>query len=388
MTCRSHPVRNIWSRLSPILFALGFLGSFAFCSYLGFTDSQRNPFPHFLRFYDALSQSSGYFASVNQLIALCKSQVSGSDVLVVIGGNSTFVGVGQQKDEVWSKRLAESLGAGYVVVNLAQRAGPATGSAEVVAEALVKQGYRVVYLANILPMDINEPDGGGLYGYMFWNAQARGLLFPWKAREDYFLREDDSLPRRHTMKIRAAFDRFTNSEDLWNSVCYDRFCTTWDPYTGGEFWKPRKDFPDKEWVPGPAPQRFAADLEREVGRIRDFVKMPGGSMDNDYIWGELGIRIEAGFVPQMRSRSLIVVSSYCSYYVHQLSAEEQARYGVVLQRTVDKLHNAGLRSIEAGSRYGDDDYGDMLHFTPSGGERLAHEVAPEVRRIAREVYGR
>jgi hypothetical protein len=89
----------------------------------------------------------------------------------------------------------------------------------------------------------------------------------------------------------------------------------------------------------------------------------------------------------MRARTLIVVSSFSPYYVHHMTSEEQDRYSALLARAVVEFRAGGVSSIESGSLYADEDYKDSVHMVPSGGRRLASEVAPEVRRIAHEVYG-
>ena len=374
------------TRLSPVSFAAGVILGFIVCTYQGFVYSQRNPFHNFVRFYQALGPPGGFYPSANELMNLCKSRVTKSDVLVLVGGNSTFLGATQPQDQIWSRRLGEYLGPAYTVINLAQRGGPASGAAGTVAEALIKEGYRVIYLANITPMGWTEPDGFSTYGYLYWNARARGLLFPWEPRERYLAENNSDW--RNTYKVRALFDRLSNAEDLWNALCYEKFCTAWDEVTQNNFWKPRKEFTDIEGQPAPSPQRFAARRQPDSEVIREFVKQPGGRMDRPDAWAEGAQKIDAGFVPQLRPRSLIVVTSYCSYYVHLLEKEEQQRYRAMLKRTVDTLRAAGIYSQEAGVDYDDADYADLVHLVPSGGDRLAREVAPEVRRIAHDLYAR
>lgn len=378
----------IAERLVPTAFAAGLALGFLYCRYWGGIYSQQNPFPNFVRFYQALGPGSNFYATVNQLIALCKSRASQQDILVVVGGNSTFLGVAQPVEELWSRHLQENLGQGYVVVNLAQRGGFPTGGAESVAEALFKEGYRVIYIANVLPPDWGEPDGGSIYSYMYWNAQARDLLFSWAARDQRFSSDQANLERRNNLRVRARLDRASNSEDLWNTLCYAKFCTAWDSLTGADFWKPRKDFKDQEGPPLPVPERFAADRVRMAEMIRNYVKLPGGTVLTAETWVDLERKIDAGFVPQMRARSLVVVSSFAPYYVHQVAREEQDRYANVLRRTSEEYRAAGLHSIESGGEYADADYKDLVHMVPSGGRRLASEVTPEVRRMAHELYGR
>jgi hypothetical protein len=380
---------HIAERLIPGAFAVGLASAFFCCSYWGGIYSQQNPFPGFVRFYQALGPPGNFFPTINQLIALCRSRASStSDVLVVIGGNSTFLGIAQPVDEIWSGYLQKDLGPSFAVVNLAQRGAPPTGGAESVAEALWKQGYKVIYVANVLPPAWGEPDGNSTYDYLYWNAHARNLLFSWDVRDRYLGADLVDREQRKERMIRARMDRFSNTEDLWNTLCYAQFCTAWDSVTGNEFWKPRKEFKDVAPLSLPIPERFAGDRVRIVEAVRTFVKQPGGTMMDTKMWPNVELQIAAGFVPQMRARSLIVVSSVSPYYIHQLSADEQNRYASFLRRSVGAYQQVGLHAMESGSLYEEGDYEDAVHMLPSGGRRLANEVAPEVRSIAHELYAK
>ena len=378
---------NIAKRLVSWAFAVGLAVGFLYCRYWGGIYSQRNPFPNFVRFYQALGPSSGFFPTVNQLIALCKSRAAKSDILVVVGGNSTFLGVAQPVEELWSKHLQENLGKGYVVVNLAQRGSAPTGGAEVVAEALFKQGYQVIYVANVLPPSWGEPDGADIYAYMYWNAHARNLLFPWEARDRYIAGDAKNVARRKELRLRASLDRVSDSEDFWNTLCYSQFCTAWDLLTGVDFWRPRRVFKDLEGPPLPVPERFA-DLEKMVELIRGLLKQPEAAFAEQQ-WGkDLERQIDAGFVPQMRPRTLLVVSSFSPYYVHHMASDEQNRYNALLSRTAEMYRSIGVQALQSGSLYDDADYKDFVHMLPSGGRRLAKELTPAVRNIAHELYTR
>ncbi len=111
-------------------------------------------------------------------------------------------------------------------------------------------------------------------------------------------------------------------------------------------------------------------------------------MDHEDLWREMNEGLDAGTVPELRSRSLLVVSSFCTYYLHQLTEHEQQRYAEMRDRTVAGFRSMGFRSIEAGSRFEESEYADLLHLLPPGGERLAGVLAPEIKRIAQEVYGK
>jgi hypothetical protein len=255
---------------------------------------------------------------------------------------------------------------------------------------LSKEGYKVIYVANTPAAAVGQPDGSDPYSYMFWNAYYRDLLFPWPARDRYFAEDKLNFSRRTELKIRGRFDRVANSEDLWNTLCYSKFSTMWDPITFNEFWKPRKFFKDEEGPPKPVPERFAWDADRAVKALKELMKIirPDRSGAAPQLWNDLDRQIQAGFPPELRARSLVVVVSTCPYYVRQLDDEEQKQYRAALDLTVDKFRAGGVNSLEVGSHYDDVDFKDMVHMVPSGGRRLAHDITPAIQRIAHELYGK
>ena len=55
-------------RFVPLAFAAGIALGFFLCRGWGEVAARTNPFPEFVRFYQALAPSSGYFPTVNQLV--------------------------------------------------------------------------------------------------------------------------------------------------------------------------------------------------------------------------------------------------------------------------------------------------------------------------------
>jgi hypothetical protein len=365
-------------------FIAGLAASFLYCRHLGAYYAENQPFTQMVRAPQAINPTTGCSPTVEQLIAMCKAHAAPDKIIVAVGGNSVFLGIRQPLEDIWSKHLQQQLGDGYAVVNLAQRGQSAAGGAESVAEALLKEGRKVIYVTNMSLPDVGPPDGRDPYTYVFWNAQARGLLFPFPERDRY-LAEVDGGPfiHRGELKIRAQLDRLSNAEDLWNALSFTSFSTVWDVVPYNQFYRPRSESKDYEGPSPPVPQRFEGSLQN--------VEQVGGMVAAcQHYMADTGIsknEIEAGFVPQMRPHSMVVVTALCPYYVRRAPTDVQKRYEGFLGRALEMLHQGGLNAMEVGSRFDDADFGDFLHFDPSGGRKLAEQLAPEVRRMAHELYG-
>jgi hypothetical protein len=375
-------------RASPLFFAAGLCVSFLYCRHLGEVAGQNPPFTGMVRAPQAVDPTTGCAPTVGQMTAMCKARAGRDKVLVVVGGNSVFLGIRQPLEDLWSAHLQEQLGDGYAVVNLAQRAQGPVGGAGSIAEALLKEGRRVIYLASMDHAEGGAPDGRPPYTYIYWNAASRGLLFPYPARDAFLAREEASRRgggvNRQELRIRAEMDRLSNAEDLWNTVSYTRFSTVWNPVPDSRSYLPRMDSKDYEGPSPPVPQRFEPTLQEELeqlqGIVRGFQRL---LVDTDGFQQE----IETGIVPQMRRNSLIVVTSACPYYVRRAPVDVQQRYARFVAKAVEILGRQGLHAMEVGSGFEDADFGDFVHFEPSGGRKLADAVAPEVRKIAHELYG-
>jgi hypothetical protein len=52
---------------------------------------------------------------------------------------------------------------------------------------------------------------------------------------------------------------------------------------------------------------------------------------------------------------------------------------------VRELERIGLAALEVEASYGEEDFVDRVHLSEAGGRKLAAEVAPAVRRLARRL---
>jgi hypothetical protein len=80
---------------------------------------KQNLFFSYQRIYHLISPEGFFYPSLDNLTVLVSHLAAKEKILVVVGGNSVFAGVGQKKEELWTKELQRLLGEDFTVVNLA-----------------------------------------------------------------------------------------------------------------------------------------------------------------------------------------------------------------------------------------------------------------------------
>jgi hypothetical protein len=76
---------------------------------------------------------------------------------------------------------------------------------------------------------------------------------------------------------------------------------------------------------------------------------------------------------------------FSPHYLACLTPDERSRYDLVCRATALHLRRQGFPALEVGASFGVDDFVDMRHLSESGGCRLAAELAPQVRDLARRL---
>jgi lysophospholipase L1-like esterase len=380
-------------KLAPRALLAGCALSFLACCLAGARLSRSNPFAGFERFHRLIAPESLFYPTARQVRALGRDRLPPDKVAVIVGGNSIMYGFGQTSRGLWTKALQAELGDGYRVINLAlPGAGPAEFGAAA-AEVLARDHPKVLFLASVSSAGTPlEPDGN-VYRYFFWDAYSRGLLLADAQREALVRelckeRKDDGAFTELQRQMRV--DRFIYSRDLWTRLAYTRFGTVWSPALAGavwgghkqNFWAARRRC---ELPEGPVPfeARYPPALDAPSLEI-----VRGWSVAAPLFAGG-GAPVPAGlracFPEPCRRRALLVVLPDSPYYVEQLTPAERARYRDVLPVAVSGLEQAGFVALEAGRGYTVEDFFDRCHLSEEGGRRLAAEVAPAVRRLAKNL---
>jgi len=384
--------------LSPFWVFFGIVVGFALMVLAGRWAGKQNLFTGYERSDIWISPEGYFYPSLNNLTQLVTHIADGKKILVLVGGDSVLVGVGQSKEQVWTHELQRLLGPDFQVLNLAFRgAGPMEMGA-IVAVVLSKKYPRLIYIAREdAPMWMGPPDGFW-FTYFFWQAGATGNLVKFTPRSEELAKAfSGSNANVRELKIeawlRAYFDHWTHASDLWNYVGYNYVFTVFNPlrYPPERFFEARKKSNDdgnqSTGVP-PIPERFILLRERSMELIRHAFQY---SVERD-AKGEFKIKpailddfirpARAAIPDAFKPRTLILLSYNAPYLVHELSSDEYAAYQFAYSQGRSWLEKAGYHSIIVGPGLVDKDFVDRVHFTASGGQKMASEVAPEIRAMA------
>ena len=376
-------------RSSAWLLALGLLA----CSIAARVVSSRGYHEVFTRFHVRLSPEAQYYPTIAEMCGIVRTRCRPDQVLVIVGGNSIFQGVGQPADRMWTVELQRLLGDRFVVINFAFRGALCTDGGALVAEVLRKEYPRQIYVANASPFVQPAPYGLEPYRYLFWEARSRGLLeefAPRNALVDRF--ERDAVVRRAWFETQGAWllDRVLRYRDLWNWVGYEYFFTIQNPVTPDlpqATWA-RKKFRDEEndFEDLPPARRYRLEYtEAEMKIVRGFTQLyyekdgTGRWQLKPAVLADF-LQVARGAVPDdLKPRTLLMLSRNSPYYLKNLTGDEMERENAAYRDAVAAWKEAGYASAEYGRDFADADYGDRTHLTSSGGRKLAALVAREIQ---------
>jgi hypothetical protein len=367
----------------PRALCVGFVLAFAACSAAGWLASSRNPYQHFVRFHQFLSAESLYHPTVSQLRALVTAAAPPGRIAVVVGGTSVMNGVGQDAEQLWTRRLEDRLGEPFRVLNLAFRAGLYNEGGALAAESLVKAGRPVILVADLWAGG-STALLGHFYAYMLWDAYYKDLLMDYRARErrwDEVARGLDPAARRRLQELRLAarLDSFLRFNDLWTTLGYRHVFTAWASLARGAPFRARRTFPDPESGNVPRAEPYpAAGQDFAMEQLRTAIAGP-----RRVAWRQAVRRdLEAALPPAVRERTLIVVAQPSPHYVDQLTRDERARLAGLVRQSIAVLEEAGYEAMEEGDGLTAADFADRIHLAPAGGVKLADRLAPRVRAMA------
>jgi hypothetical protein len=379
----------------PVGFLLGFAAALVACSAIARVAAHRGYHTTFTRFHVVLSPQAQYYPTIEEMCGLVRSRCRPDQVLVIVGGNSIFEGVGQPADKLWTAELRRLLGPRYCVANLAFAGSLCTDGGAPVAEALRTEFPRQIYVANSSPFSTPVPYGIEPYRYLIWEARSLDLLEHYRPREAYV---DNFMNRAFAQKVAEMkesgwLDRALRFRDFWNWIGYEYLFTVPNPITPDwprSVWA-RKRFPDNEpdFEQTPVAERKRRlDNEAEMKIVRAFSghfyeKDPKGEWRPiSQLRDEFMEAAKAAFPDDLKARTLIMLSRNNPYFLRQLSADELRREDAAYRDGAAAWREAGYRSADYGRDFNEADFGDRTHLAASGGRKLAAVVAEQVRSMA------
>ena len=382
----------------PVPVLLGVALGFIACSLAGRQAAQQQPFENFVRFHQGINPETHFYPSFSQVLNLARQHIQPGKVLVVVGGNSIFHGVGQRESQIWTRHLQELLGESYLVLNLALKGNDPFEFGGLIAERLAWEGLPVVFLTTTLDANIDTGTAceweGRLYQYFFWDAWGKGLLPPDEKR-DQWLNDDASWKdfhgsNRREVRYRSHVDGVVYASDLWNTVAYRHLCSIFSPLKNQAFWEAHRNIGDHDPYSNVPEEAYNSEMDSPLALkiMQGWIHTPvadaliQGNRD-----GEVA-KMYRQYVPAaLLHRTLLVFRFESAYYFERLPAVEQERYRAVLRRLPEVLDGEDLHVQVVGENYTERDYVDRSHFSEQGGRKLAVELAPSVRSIAGKLYG-
>lgn len=387
---------------APKIFLVSAVFGFLICCGLGYLTTLKNQYGDIPRFGVYVGPQASLFPTASQLLAYTKAHARDDQVLVVVGGSSVMNGVGQSNEQLWTKKLQQSLGDKFAVVNLAMRSCSTYEVACFIAEAMLKQHRKVIFVTGTQAAYGWSVIGRPPYAHYYWDAKFHDLLLDFPERDQALKNSEKDLPSfgwtpesLTELKLGEWLNSKLYQYELWNTVGHRYFFTSYSAVAAGAtelkgvYW-PRKKLPQnmeaEETFPLPS-EEFARSFFPTV--LSKFVVWNEKSKQwekTGKAWDTAQDTIRTNLVPQLRPHTLLVLSYYNPYFRHKyLTKPQQHSEKLAYSLTQDLFKKEGVRSIRSGDAYNPADFRDPIHLSPSGGQRLAIDVAKEVKEMAKEL---
>jgi hypothetical protein len=383
----------------PRTFLAGLVLGLVLCSALARYVSHKGYHDVFSRFFLQISPEGQYYPTVDEMCSIVRTRCRSDQVLVIVGGNSIFNGVGQPLEKLWTNELQRQLGDRYAVVNLAFRGAFCTDGGAVIAEVLRNEYPRQVFVTNTGPFVRPEPIGSQPYRGLIWEARSRGLLESFAKRDkiiEVSRKEEYAWGKWVDIWAGTMLDRVLRFHDLWNWVGYKFIFTIQNPITPhmpqaiwarGRFDDIENDFEDT-----PFDMRFLPEYrEAEMKIVRGFSSIyyikdaRGNWRTNPVFLSDFNRVVDGAFPTDLRARTLVMLSRNSPLYLRQLTPDEMVRDDDAYRDCVNAWRHYGYAADEYGRDYDETDFGDRTHLTGTGGRKLAAQVAGDVQEIARKL---
>lgn len=380
----------------PWTLLLGFVAGLALLSFAGRTVIKRDLHPTAVRFHPMIAPDSQYEPTMGEMRAFVRARCRPDQILVVVGGNSILLGVGQPADRVWTKRLQELLGDRYAVVNLAFRGSSPTDGGAFVAESLRDEFPRQIYIANVAALQAADAIGIESYRFILFDAYYKGMLLPWAPRDQQFkdyLAEPAFHTARFERRLGAQIDSVVHFRDFWNWWSATKFFTFATPYQPDPAlaYRARGKFKDEEtdFDTLPFDQRFSPSVIANDTVITRAYSAAGYAKDAAGVWqlapaarDEFILFAARAFPDALKPRTLVLVSRNSPFYTRQLPPDLQARDETAIRDTIAGFEQLGYAAMDYGSDFAIEDFGDRTHLTSAGGANLAAHTAPKIEALA------
>lgn len=387
--------RDIYSLIHPPTFLGAVLLAFVGMSYFGYVVGNQNFYHRFVRWHEGINPQSYFYLTARQMIAIAKSRCKKDQILVLVGGNSILFGGGQAERDVWTNHLQELLGEKYCVINFGLRGARFSEGTANILDSL-SHDFKVIYLTNEVDygyeqilrvwkkLNIEEP-----YVYLFYDAYYKGLLPEDKKDEFFKIAYFHNLKKERLEEIKYGMwlDSLFYGFDAWGYVGYQYFFPVWTSLTKG--FKPRSQTTDRlEWPLAPVDQRFKNEMDHHLSVIKEQLDpLFEQSLTQEWIpaekgWEKFRMVSELAVSKNLRQQTLALVTDYDPYFWDYLPSSYKERSMRSRLFAVKMLQKLGYHAMRIGEDFMVEDFKDTMHFSPSGGRKMAEKVAPEIKQMA------
>ncbi len=384
------------SCFKPWTLLLGFVAGLVLLAFAGRTVIRKDLHPTAVRFHPMIAPDSQYEPTMGEMRAFVRARCRPDQILVIVGGNSILLGVGQPADRVWTKRLQEILGDRYAVVNLAFRGSSPTDGGAFVAESLRDEFPRQIYLANVAALQAADAIGIETYRFILFDAYYKNMLLPWAPRDQQFkdyLGDPAFSTARFERRLGAQIDSVLHYRDFWNWWSATKFFTFATPYQPdpGLAYRARAKFTDQEtdYDTLPFEQRFSPSViasDTIIARAysaNGYAKNAAGEWQLADAAREQFLRFATNAFPDpLKPRTLMLISRNSPFYTQKFEPELRERDDVAVRDTIAGFEELGYAALDTGTLYAIEDFGDRTHLTSAGGAKLATVVAPKIEALS------
>ncbi|QIF00797.1 hypothetical protein [Roseimicrobium sp. ORNL1] len=338
-----------------------------------------------------------FYPTASHVYRLGLARTKKERINVIIGGSSVLNGTGQAANELWTDKLSELLGPDYRVLNLGFRAA-APGEFGAIGAEMLLDRRRVIFVSIIYPAGVAGQPDGVFFRYFFWDAWYKGLIdrnLPDRAASVAGLdKKRESDPKYFELRRGAWLNAHLFFNDWWNTLVYTKGGTVWNLVTQSDSFSPRIQFEDLEPAAAPLDQRLEAVRQNLAvnpykGKI---LKMPlkkdaDGEWIPDAKWfGGWSGEMKYIFPNEvLRQRTIVVVHRPHALAFEGMTEDELGCWSALSSLTARVVEENGMRSFDMGFMSEPDDFNDLIHLSGKGGERLAMQLAPDIRKLAKDL---
>lgn len=381
--------------LQPEIFILGLFIGFILCSVTGFIVSKYMRFTHFNRFFRVTQPESHFYPTISELLVTARYEANLNKTLILVGGSSILRGAGQNPDEVWTITLQKLLGDQYKVINFAADGAGITSFAGVAFRVLVEEYNKIFFISDCAKHGDSAMDGVTPYAYIFWDAYYKNLLHLDKIEKKRITKiRKDEMSKREGVELHfmSYLDSLFYFRDFWSWISYRFVFTVWNDFTYRKPFRPRYRYSEnkldlKEGKIQNENARFqkeAEHLESIISQVFDLSKTPIQYKEDVLV--NIRRSYDEGYTPRYRSKILCVITPDNPKHLSHISTKLEQSSKDMNRLARDLLIALNYHAIDMGQNFVPEDFYDSRHLSASGGNKVAIQVAKEVKNMAKINY--